>query len=127
MLDRIAEADRTLLELRVIELIGDAHYALGSMSESARAYEMAATRAAQAGLAGAHAHALICQAPPFGLIDPDRAVAAVERAVEVIAGNTERHARHARARFMAVVLRLPHERWREGDWGICSALAPRVC
>jgi len=30
----------------------------------AGAYEMAATRAAQAGLAGAHAHALICQAPP---------------------------------------------------------------
>jgi len=73
---RVAAADRTLLELRVLERIGDVHYALGSMSESAGAYEMAATRAAQAGLAGAHAHALICQAPPLGLIDPNRAVAA---------------------------------------------------
>jgi hypothetical protein len=96
-------------------------YALGSMSESARAYEMAATRAAQAGLAGAHAHALICQAPPFGLIDPDWAVAAVEPAVE---GEIPKGTRSMRARFMAAVLRLLYDRWREEDWEICSALAP---
>jgi len=124
---RVAAADRTLLELRVLERIGDVHYALGSMSESAGAYEMAATRAAQAGLAGAHAHALICQAPPLGLIDPNRAVAAVERAVEVIADDAEGNALHARARFMAAVLRLLYDRWRDGDWEICSALAPKVC
>jgi hypothetical protein len=72
-------------------------------------------------------HALICQAAPLGLIDPDRAVAAVERAVEVIADNTEGNALHARARFMAAVLRLLYDRWREGDWETCSALAPKVC
>jgi DNA-binding winged helix-turn-helix (wHTH) protein/tetratricopeptide (TPR) repeat protein len=127
MVPRVAAADRTLVELRVLERIGDVHYALGSMSESASAYEMAATRAAQAGLAGAHAHALICQAPPLGLIDPDRAVAAVERAVQVIADDAEGDALHARARFMAAVLRLLYDRWRDGDWETCSALAPKVC
>jgi tetratricopeptide (TPR) repeat protein len=126
LVPKVAAMERTALELRALEQIGDAHYALGAMSESARAYQLAATRAEQAGLAAAHAHALICQGPPFGLIDPDRAVAVVERAVQVSAGTDDKPLQ-ARAQFMAVVLRLLYDTWREADWNTCASLASKVC
>src|SRR5262249_39659002 len=57
------------LESQILEFIGDAHYALGAMAESAAAYEFAASRAGQAGLKSAQVSALTCLVRPFGLID----------------------------------------------------------
>src|SRR5260370_25936021 len=88
---------------------------------------MGATRAAQAGLPAAHMHALTCQALPFGLIDPDRAVAALERAGEVIAGNTEGNALHAGARFMAAVLPPLYVTWWAGDLVLFLRPSPWGC
>jgi hypothetical protein len=68
------------------EFIGDAHFALGTESESARAYEEAASRAAQAGLIVARVSALASLIRPLAFshpIDPDRGLAALDEAVEV--------------------------------------------
>src|SRR4029077_12745968 len=59
------------LELQILELIGDAHYALGAMSDSATPYEVEASRAAQMRLRTAQVRALSCLIRPYGLIDPD--------------------------------------------------------
>src|SRR5262245_59244803 len=74
------------LEVEILERIGDAHYCLGEMSEAARAYEAEAARAADAALAAARIRALSCMVWPFGLIDPDRGIAAVEQAARLGAG-----------------------------------------
>jgi len=70
-------------ELQMLELIGDAHYALGAMSDSATAYEAEASRAAQTGLRAAQVRALSCLVRPYGLIDPDRGLAAMPEAEQV--------------------------------------------
>jgi len=46
---RIQAQVRAELESQILEFIGDAHYALGAMAESAAAYESAASRAARQG------------------------------------------------------------------------------
>src|SRR4030095_8477149 len=71
------------LETRILEFIGDAHYALGAMAESTNAYGAAASRAAQTGLKAAQVSALTSLMRPFGLIDPDQGLAAMEQAVQV--------------------------------------------
>jgi tetratricopeptide (TPR) repeat protein len=58
-------------EIRIFERIGDAHYALGDMTESARAFEAAAIRAADAGLRSDEVNALCCLARTTVLIDGD--------------------------------------------------------
>src|SRR5262249_47607390 len=61
-------ASRTLpgaaveLEIQLLGRIGDAHYALGNMLESARAYKEQASRTAQAGVKAAQVNALSCLA-----------------------------------------------------------------
>jgi predicted ATPase len=68
------------LQVQILELIGDAHYALGAMEDSAEAYAAAAAHAAQAGLGAAQVGALTALMRPFGLIDPERGIAAVDEA-----------------------------------------------
>jgi AAA ATPase domain len=48
------------LEVQIPEFIGDAHYALGAMADSAKAYEAGASRAAQADLKAAQVSTLSC-------------------------------------------------------------------
>ena len=67
----------------LLQRIGDAYYWLGAMFECANSYEVAATRAAEAGLALAQIKALSTLARPFGFIDPDRGIAAVELAAQL--------------------------------------------
>src|SRR5712675_1305950 len=67
---------RIELEIEVLQRMGDAHFALGAMSDSALAYETAAARAAQTGLKAAQVSALTSLMRPFGLIDPDQGLAA---------------------------------------------------
>src|SRR6202047_3145254 len=70
------------LETQILEFMGDAHYALGAMAESTNAYGAAASRAAQAGLKAAQVSALTSLMRPFGFIDPDQGLAAMEQAVQ---------------------------------------------
>src|SRR5262249_11922346 len=75
---RVPPDRRTQIEIEVLERIGDAHYALGAMLESALAYETESALAAQAGLTGAQVQAQSCVARAQGLLNPDRAIAVIQ-------------------------------------------------
>src|SRR5262249_529310 len=108
------------LETQILEFIGDAHYALGAMAESAAAYESAASRAGQAGLKTAQVNALGCLVRPFGLIDPDRGIAAIGRAVEVTR-SMQYPLPLARTQMLAAGWRLLYDGWREEDAVLCAS------
>src|SRR5262249_320278 len=106
------------LELQILELIGDAHYALGAMSDSAKAYEAEASRAAQTGLRGAQVRALSCLMRPYGLMDPDRGLAAMSEAEQVSrALGDPLHL--ARTQMLAAAIRLIYDTWRKEDADLC--------
>jgi DNA-binding winged helix-turn-helix (wHTH) protein/tetratricopeptide (TPR) repeat protein len=106
------------LELQIWELIGDAHYALGAMSDSAKAYEAEASRAAQKALKAAQVHALSCLVRPYGLIDPDRGLAAIAEAEQVsrVLGDP---VLLARTQMLAAATRLIYDTWRKEDADLC--------
>jgi len=108
------------LESQILEFIGDAHFALGAMAESATAYEAAAFRAGQAGLKSAQVSALSCMVRPFGLIDPDRGIAAISRAVEVTR-SMQNPVLLARMQMLAAGCRLLYDSWREEDAALCAS------
>jgi tetratricopeptide (TPR) repeat protein len=106
------------LELEILELIGDAHYALGAMSDSAKAYEAGASRAAHEGLKSARVRVLSGLMRPYGLIDPDRGLA--------VMGEAEQASRVlgdplllARTQMLAAGVRLLYDRWRKEDAQLC--------
>jgi tetratricopeptide (TPR) repeat protein len=110
---------RIALEIQVRERIGDAHYWFGAMAESADACEAAATLAGTAGLTAARVHALSGLVRPFGLLDPDRGIAAIEEAEQLSATLGDRSL-HAHVRLLAAASRLLYDTWRDDDWATCA-------
>jgi DNA-binding winged helix-turn-helix (wHTH) protein len=108
------------LETRILEFIGDAHYALGAMAESTNAYGAAASRAAQTGLKAAQVSALTSLMPSFGLIDPDRGLAAMEQAVQV-SRSADDPVLLARTQMLAASCRLLYDTWRKEDADLCAS------
>jgi DNA-binding winged helix-turn-helix (wHTH) protein/tetratricopeptide (TPR) repeat protein len=106
------------LELQILELIGDAYYALGSMSDSAKAYEEEASRAAQKGLKAIQVRALSCLVRPYGLINPDQGLAAIAEAEQVsrVLGDP---LLLARTQMLAAGIRLLYDSWRKEDAQLC--------
>jgi DNA-binding winged helix-turn-helix (wHTH) protein/tetratricopeptide (TPR) repeat protein len=112
------EHKRTQLEIEILQRIGDAHYALGAMSDSASAYESAAVRAAEAGLVQQQIHALSRLAVPAWYLDSARGNQICERAVEV----SRQYADPllvARTQLAAACFRLMYDDWREQDVQLC--------
>jgi DNA-binding winged helix-turn-helix (wHTH) protein/tetratricopeptide (TPR) repeat protein len=70
-------------EVRILEFMGDAHFALGALGHSARSYAAAATRAQETGLKAAQMHALTSGMYPLGFIGPEEGITALEEAVKV--------------------------------------------
>jgi hypothetical protein len=108
------------VETRILEFIGDAHYALGAMAESANAYGAAASRAAQTGLNAAQVSALTSLMRPFGLIDPDQGLAAMEQAVQ-ISRSADDPVLLARTQLLAASCRLLYDTWRKEDADLCTS------
>src|SRR6266478_2064977 len=103
---------RIELEIEVLQRMGDAHFALGAMSDSALAYETAAARAAEAGLRKTQVSALTSLMRPFGLIDPDQGLAAMEQAVQV-SRSADDPVPLARTQMLAASCRLLYDTWRK--------------
>ena len=120
LINKIEAHLRAELEVQLLEFIGDAQYALGAMAESAAAYESAASRAGQAGLKSAQVNALGSLVRPFGLIDPDRGISAVSRAVEVTRSMHDPVVL-ARTQMLAAGCRLLYDCWREEDALLCTS------
>jgi DNA-binding winged helix-turn-helix (wHTH) protein/tetratricopeptide (TPR) repeat protein len=118
-------AVRPAIEIEILERIGDAHYCLGAMAECAKSYEAEAARAAEAGLVSAQIRALSCLFRPFGLIDPDQGIAAVEQAAQLSAGCDD-PLLHAGTELLAASTRLWYDRWREEDWTRCASARQRI-
>jgi DNA-binding winged helix-turn-helix (wHTH) protein/tetratricopeptide (TPR) repeat protein len=116
---------RPALEVEILERIGDAHYWLGAMDECAKSYREEAARAAEVGLVSAQVRALSCLVFPFGLIDPDQGIAAVEQAARLSAGSDD-PLLHACTELLAGSMRLWYDRWREEDWARCASARQRI-
>jgi DNA-binding winged helix-turn-helix (wHTH) protein/tetratricopeptide (TPR) repeat protein len=125
LLPRVAAERQADLEIQLLERIGDAHYWLGAMVECARAYEAEAARAAQAGLLSARVTALSFLIRPFGLIDPDRGIAAIEEAVALSAGLSDPLLR-GRTELLAAGSKLLYDTWRREDWEMCESARQRL-
>jgi tetratricopeptide (TPR) repeat protein len=108
------------LQVQILELIGDAHYALGAMEDSAEAYAAAAAHAAQAGLGAAQVGALTALMRPFGLIDPERGIAAVDEAAQASRG-LDNPLLLARTEMLAAAVRLLYRGWRNEDAERCAS------
>src|SRR5262249_20269838 len=111
---------RTPLEIEILERIGDAHYALGAMVESALAYETESALAARAGLVGAQVQAQSCFARPLGLLNPDRAIAVLQDAAKVSVALGDPGAQ-ARVDLLAAGPRLLYDAWDAKDVRACEA------
>ena len=57
---------------------------------------------------------------PFGVLDPDRGIAAIEQAVRLSATVDDPLLR-ARTELLAAGIRLTYDTWRANDWEICAA------
>jgi len=107
-------------QIQILELIGDANYAHGAMTESAQAYSAGAARAAEARLNAGRVSALTSLMQPFGLIDPDRGLAALGEAEE-LSRSLDDPRLVARTQMLAASCRLVYEAWRKEDAELCAA------
>jgi predicted ATPase len=110
----VAAGNRVELEIQVLVQIGDINYAVGNMDDSAQAYEKAVSLASEASLGAAQVTALIRLVHTMGLIDVDRAVAAVEQADQISASLDDPMLR-ARTQILAPCARLYYHTWRSQD------------
>lgn len=115
---RLAAAVRAKMDVRILEFMGHAHFALGAQSDSAEAYAAAASRAAQAGLKSAQTHALTCSMYPLGFIGPEKGVAALEEALE-ITKTVNDPPRLALTQMLASGFRLVFHSWSESHSELC--------
>jgi tetratricopeptide (TPR) repeat protein len=113
-------------QIRILEFIGDAHYAQGAMAESAKAYGSGVVRAAEAHLKAARVGALTCLMQPFGLIDPDRGLAALAEAEE-LSRRVDDPLLVARTQMLAASCRLLYETWRKEDADLCTSAHQKLC
>jgi DNA-binding winged helix-turn-helix (wHTH) protein/tetratricopeptide (TPR) repeat protein len=111
---KLSPALRDELEIHVLESIGDAHFALGALVQSAKAYTTAAERARQAGLKMAQLRALTSAMYPMGFIDPDQGIATVEEALKVSMSVND-PARLAGTQMLAAGCRLVFDAWSQTD------------
>ena len=119
LVHHLAADARPALEVELLQRMGDAHYGRGEWIECSEAYE-AAVRAAAAGSTSTQVHALRGMIRPFGVLDPDRGIAAIEQAVRLSATVDDPLLR-ARTELLAAGIRLTYDTWRANDWEICAA------
>ena len=106
------------IEVEILELIGDAQFALGSLAESARAYSAAASRAEAAGLKTAQVRALTRAMNPLGFINSEQGLAAMDQALSVSA-TLDDPLLFARTQMLAAAFRLVFDDWRGKDVELC--------
>jgi tetratricopeptide (TPR) repeat protein len=105
---------RPELEIQILQCIGDAHYALGAMSDSALAYKTAAARAAEAGLRPAQIDVLARLAVPAWYLDPTGSNGVCEQAIAVSREHGD-PLLMAQAQLAAACFRLVYDAWRDED------------
>jgi len=120
LVPRLPSHVRVELELQILERIGDAHYVLGAMLESALAYETESALAGRAGLTAVQVQAQSCFARPLGLLDPNRAIAVLQEAAAACT-SLQDPLLQARVDMLAAATRLLYDTWRASDACTCEA------
>lgn len=105
-------------KIELLRKIGDVHYALGEMSDSAASYEAAAQLAAEAGLRDLQACTLVQLALPLWYIDPVRGEKTCRAALEMSKILPD-PVLAARAQMASGTLRLIYDQWRQEDASLC--------
>lgn len=118
LLLKLSASARAEVEVRILNLMGDAQFALGALTESAQTYASAAARAHQAGLKAAQMHALTSAMYPLGFIAPVKGVAALDEAVK-ISRTYDDPARLALTQMLAEGFRLVFDFWSEAHAQLC--------
>ena len=108
------------LEIEILQRIGDTHYVLGEMSDSAVSYDAAVNLAERAGLKAAHALALVHLGFPAWYLDAARGSEVCRRAIEVIE-NLDDPLLAAQTRLAVAGFRFVYYAGREEDAEVCSA------
>ena len=111
---------RAEIEVRILESMGHAHFALGALVDSAQTYAAAAARAQQAGLKAAQMHALTSAMYPLGFIGPEEGVAAMEEALK-ISMSVNDPPRLALTQMLAAGFRLVFDSWSETHAELCTS------
>lgn len=124
LLANISEGTREEWELRLLEGLGDAYYALGDMAQSAATYARMAAVAERAGVKTKLVTALLHQAAPMSFFDPDACIAICERATQVSVGDD--HVLRARAELLASSWRVLLNGWNKLDSAACSQAMVRL-
>ncbi len=123
---KLEAVPRAELEVQLRELIGNAHFVLGALPESARAYKEAAKGAEEAGLKTAAVHALICAMYPLGFIEPDQGLAALDRAVQTSLA-IEDPLLLVRTQIGAAGSRLVFDNWTNENAVLCTESYQTLC
>ena len=117
---KLSPGVRAEIEVRILEFMGHAHFALGALVDSAESYTAAASRAEQAGLKSAQTRALTCTMYPLGFIGPEKGVAALEEALR-ISKTVNDPPRLALTQMLASGFRLVFHSWSETHAELCTA------
>src|SRR6266550_2914082 len=120
LVSKLTPSLRAEIEVRILESMGDAHFALGALGQSAQAYAAAATRAQHAGLKKAQLHALTSAMYPLGFIGPEQGVAALEEAVK-ISMSVDDPPRLALTQMLAAGFRLVFDSGSQMDSELCTS------
>ena len=120
LVPKLTPSLRAEIEVRILEFMGDAHFALGTLVQSAQTYAAAATRAQQAGLKRAQLHALTSAMYPLGFIGPEQGVAALEEAVK-ISMSVDDPPRLALTQMLAAGFRLVFDSGSQMDAELCTS------
>ena len=107
------------LEIEILQRIGDTHYVLGDMSDSAVSYEAAVGLAERAGLKAAHALALVHLGFPAWYLDGARGSEVCQQAIEV-SESLEDPLLAAQTRLAVAGFRFVYDAGREEDAEACS-------
>ncbi len=116
----LAPGSNPELEIEILQRIGDTHYVLGEMSDSAVAYEAAVDLAERAGLKAAHALALVHLGFPAWYLDAARGSEVCRQAIEV-AESLDDPLLAAQTRLAVAGFRFVYDAGREEDAETCSA------
>ncbi|HET7108050.1 MAG TPA: AAA family ATPase [Candidatus Acidoferrum sp.] len=111
---------RAEIEVRILGYMGDAHFALGALAESAQMYAAAAAQAQEAGLKSAQVHALSSAMYPLGFIDPEQGVAALDEALRISMSYND-PPRLALMQMLATGFRLVFDSWTEANADLCKS------
>jgi DNA-binding winged helix-turn-helix (wHTH) protein/tetratricopeptide (TPR) repeat protein len=114
-IERNAQAQKTV---QILESIGDIQYVLGSMADSAKAYEAAAAHALEAGLTANHINTLSCLSRPLAVVDPGRGLDVIRKAEQVSIAHGD-PLLQARTQLLAASSRLVYDAWQPEDRRLC--------